>query len=194
MTAEQHAPVSTDGWMQTYTGRAFFPMAPRVADVDPLDIAHALAHICRYGGHTHAFYSVAEHCVLMSHWVEREAGAAAALWALLHDATEAYVGDVVRPLKRQMPDYTAAEAHLMDVICARFGLDPTTPAIVKEADNRILQNERAALLRPPPRPWESVEQLEPLPDVVVEAWRPEVAELKYLSRLASLTFDMGHRS
>jgi hypothetical protein len=83
-------------WMQTFTGRAFYPLDPRPEDIDPVDIAHALSLICRYGGHSSRFYSVAEHCVLMSHAVAPEH----ALWALLHDATEAYLGDMIRPLKR----------------------------------------------------------------------------------------------
>src|SRR4051812_20612492 len=87
-------------WMQTYTGRAFWPLDAQPEDVDPLDIAAALSMLCRYGGHVSRFYSVAEHCLLMSEAVAPEH----ALWALLHDATEAYMGDMVRPLKRQMPE------------------------------------------------------------------------------------------
>lgn len=169
-------------WMQTYTGRAFWPLDPRVEDIDPLDIAHALGMICRYGGHTRRFYSVAEHCVLMSKAVPAEH----ALWALLHDATEAYVGDMVRPLKRMMPDYAAAEDHLMMTICVRFGLPFECPAAVKEADNRILVNERAALMTmPPPLPWSAVEDLEPLP-VRLRFWSPDEASGAYFARLHEL--------
>src|SRR5690349_636686 len=109
-------------WMQTFTGRQFYPLDPRLDEIDPLDIAHALSMICRYGGHTKHFYSVAEHCLLMSHAVAPEY----ALWALLHDATEAYVGDMVRPLKHHMPDYRQIEDNLMEVIAERFGLSGWT--------------------------------------------------------------------
>jgi hypothetical protein len=168
--------------MQTYTGRPFWPLDPRPEDVDPLDIAAALSMICRYGGHTHRFYSVAEHCWLLSHAVAPEH----ALWALLHDATEAYVGDMVRPLKRSMPEYAAAEDHLMRVICDRVGLPYECPAEVKEADNRILLDERAALTGRPPLPWHQDEaSVQPL-GVSIWALSPEAAKIGYLCRLDEL--------
>lgn len=168
-------------WMQTFTGRAFYPLDPRVEDVDPADIAHALSMICRYGGHAQRFLSVAEHCVLMSQAVLPES----ALWALLHDATEAYMGDMIRPLKRQMPDYVAAENRLMEVIAERFGLVGLCPSEVKAADNRILRNERAAVLGPAPLPWASEEQMPPL-DVTIHCWSPQEAEEQYNAHLADL--------
>lgn len=171
-------------WMQTYTGRAFYPLDPRAEDVDPHDIAHALAMICRYGGHTRSYYSVAEHCVLMSHAV----APGNALWALLHDATEAYVGDMIRPLKQHMPAYRAAEKQVMAAICDRFGLDHDCPAEVKDADLRILRDERDALMVPAPHPWRSVEGVSPL-GVTVEGWAPVEAEKRYLDRLAELMGD-----
>jgi hypothetical protein len=175
-------PASRGDWMQTFTGRAFYPMAPHADEVDPVDIAHALGLICRYGGHVKRFMSVAEHCVLMSQAVAPEN----ALWALLHDATEAYVGDMVRPLKHAMPAYREAEDRLMLVICDRFGLSYDCPAEVKAADNRILRDERAALMAPSPLPWKSIEDVAPL-GVRVEGWAPAVAEERYLSRLTELT-------
>lgn len=170
-------------WMQTFTGRAFYPLDPRVEDVDIVDIAHGLSLLCRYGGHVKRFYSVAEHCILMSNAVAPEH----ALWALLHDATEAYVGDMVRPLKHSMPAYMAVEDRLMLVLCEKFGLDPgPMPAAVKDADNRILINEREALMATPPIPWHGHAELEPLP-VTVWGWRAELAEQRYLARFEELT-------
>jgi hypothetical protein len=172
----------TGDWMQTFTGRAFYPLDPRVEDIDPRDIAHALSMICRYGGHVQRFYSVAEHCVLMSLAVAPEH----ALWALLHDATEAYLIDLIRPIKRSMPIYREIEDRLMVVICERFGLPPGMPGEVHEADNRILLDERAAMLGPIPQPWAPyLEELEPL-GVSVTGWTPEVAESLYLTRLRDL--------
>lgn len=175
------ATISGD-WMQTFTGRAFYPLAPDAADIDPADIAHALSLLCRYGGHVRTFYGVAEHCVLMSYAVRQEN----ALWALLHDATEAYMGDMIRPLKVVMPDYREAEARLMSAICTRFGLDPVCPAEVKAADTRILHDERAALMSTPPQPWAAIESVPPL-GVHVEGWDPATAERMYLNRLCELT-------
>jgi uncharacterized protein len=171
-------------WMQTFTGRAFWPLDPQPADIDIKDIAHALSMLCRYGGHTSKFYSVAEHCVLMSRAVEPEN----ALWALLHDATEAYMGDMVRPLKRSMPMYAKAENDLMLVICVRFGLPWGCPTKVKEADNRILVNERTALMTAPPLPWAEVEDLEPLA-IEITGWDPLHAKQEYLRRYMELVDD-----
>jgi len=169
-------------WMQTYTGRAFYPMDPDPIDIDPLDIAHALSMLCRYNGHVDRFYSVAEHCILMSNAVP----AKDALWALLHDATEAYVGDMIRPLKRFMPEYRTVEDRLMEAIASRFGLTGTMPASVKDADNRILLTERAALLSVSPAPWGfGLEDLDPLP-VFISGWEPGVAQSYYLTCLDTL--------
>ena len=169
-------------WMQTYTGRAFYPMDPRVSDIDPLDIAHALSMICRYGGHSTRFYSVAEHCVLMS----RAVHPLIAPQALLHDATEAYVGDMIRPLKRSMPAYRAAEDRLAVAISERFSLPVLYSPEVKEADSRILLDERAAVLGASPRPWSAyLESLTPL-GVTVTGWSPQRAKREYLWRLEEL--------
>lgn len=169
-------------WMQTYTGRKFYPTAPTVEDIDPIDIAHALSLLCRYNGHVTQFYSVAEHCVLMSHAVAPEH----ALWALLHDATEAYVGDMVRPLKLQLPEYREVEDHLMVVIADRFGLTggARMPAPVKESDTRILLDERAVLMPNTQYAWD-VDNFEPL-GVRVTGWDPMYAEDMYLDRLHDL--------
>lgn len=180
-------------WMQTFTGRKFYPLTPAPEDVDPVDIAHALSLLCRYGGHVDRFYSVAEHCVLMSQWIE-DTGAPGdpqrarrlALWALLHDATEAYVVDVPRPLKRNLAGYKEIEEGVMIAIALRFGLSGVVmPAEVHDADNRILLTERNALMAATHERW-AQEDLGPLP-VEIHAWRPEIAEREYADRLAELT-------
>lgn len=173
-------------WTQTFTGRQFFPLNPRPEDIDPVDIAHALSNLCRYNGHVRRFYSVAEHCVLMSRTVPAED----ALWALLHDATEAYVGDMVRPLKKHMPDYCAAEERVALAISERFGIPEQMPESVRDADNRIILDERAALLGDPPADWGIPG--EPL-GVDIQEWRPERAEREYLARLTSL-LAQNHRA
>lgn len=172
---------SQDEWMQTYTGRAFWPLDPSPAAIDPTDIAHALSMLCRYGGHAHRFYSVAEHCVLMSHAVSPEN----ALWALLHDAAEAYLGDMVRPLKRAMPAYREAEDRLMTAICQRFDLATACPDEVRVADTRILRDERAVVMSEPPMPWSDAEQVKPL-GVTVHCWLPRPAEIHWIERFNEL--------
>lgn len=169
-------------WMQTYTGRQFYPLDPRAQDVHPADIAHALSLLCRYGGHVDRFYSVAEHCFLLSHAVAPRH----ALWALLHDATEAYVGDMVRPLKHQLPEYCAAEDLVMVAVAERFGLRGQMPDEVKEADSRILLDERAALMSCTRHPWvQDTDGTEPL-GVQITGWDPRFAEDMYTRRLNEL--------
>src|SRR5579862_5085028 len=94
-----------DSWIQTYTGRKFWPLDPRSWDVCLEDVAHALAVKCRYGGHCRGFYSVAQHSVLVSQLLaEWKADIWTVRWGLLHDANEAYSADVVRPIKNTMRD------------------------------------------------------------------------------------------
>jgi hypothetical protein len=167
-------------WMQTFSGHRFFPLDPRPDEISALDIAHALSLLCRYGGHVDRFYSVAEHSVLMSEAVAPEH----ALAALLHDATEAYVVDVPRPLKRCLPDYRAIEASVWGAICLRFRLAGDLPAEVKDADTRILLTERDALMSRTRYLW-AQDDLEPLP-VTITGWPPDEAEARFTARLAQL--------
>jgi hypothetical protein len=167
-------------WTQTYTGRQFWPLDPRAEDIDPRDVAHALSLQCRYNGMVRSFYSVAEHCVLMSLAVAPEH----ALHALLHDATEAYVGDMVRPLKNHMRAYRAAEDLVWAAVAERFGVDPTIPDEVHDADARIVLDERSALLSASPAPW-AIDHLTPL-GVQIQGWTPLQAEGAYLDRLVQL--------
>lgn len=168
-------------WMQTYTGRQFYPASPLPEEVDREDIAHALSLLCRYGGHVDRFYSVAEHCVLMSYAVPE----ADALAALLHDATEAYVVDVPRPLKRMLGAYRAMEQVVWLAIARHFGLPPDLPASVHEADDRICLTERDALMRRTRHAWHQDGRMEPLP-VEITGWSPGDAERFYLDRLDEL--------
>lgn len=173
-------------WMQTYTGIAFRPWADHeemVDLIDPRDIAHALSQVCRYGGHTRRFYSVAEHGVLISRAVPEEDRP----WGLMHDAAEAYLGDMVRPVKIGLQEYRDLEGRVLLAIASRFGLNMFGyPQTVKDADNRILLDERVELLTPPPQSWDtSIEDLEPLGCEVL-GWYPPVAELEFLQRMLEL--------
>jgi len=184
-TPTQTAPTRAGSWMQTYSGGQFWPLDPRPDEVTATDIAHALSMQCRYNGMSRRFLSVAEHCVLMSLAVSP----ANALPALLHDATEAYVGDMIRPLKAHMPDYVAVEHQVAWAIGERFGISPVLPGEVAEADTRILLDERAAVMADSPLPW-GMEHLAPL-GVEIRCWSPQEAEHAYLARLAELTTEAG---
>lgn len=182
MTTNERPSWQRGNWMQTFTGRQFYPLDPRPEDISILDIAHALSMQCRYNGHVRNLYSVAEHCVLVSRLVAPEN----ALWALLHDATEAYVGDMIPPLKLHMPEFQAVENKVMRAIAQKFGLAGDMPNEVHETDSRILLDERAALMGPPAGEWDI--EGEPF-GVEILAWSPATAELEYLVRFAELTGD-----
>jgi 5'-deoxynucleotidase YfbR-like HD superfamily hydrolase len=124
-------------WMITTSGVRYYPLDPRAEDVKIEDIAHSLAKQCRWGGHSKRFYSVAEHSVLVSAKVPREH----ALTALLHDATEAYLIDLPRPIKAHMPQYKKLELLNWRVIAERFRLPDDLPQCVHDADNAVLLAE-----------------------------------------------------
>lgn len=126
----------------TYTGVQFWPLDPRIEDINIEDIAHALAHTCRWGGHARQFYSVAQHSVVCSHYAKAEHK----FIALMHDAAEAYTGDVKRPLKYAMPNLMEIEHRIWLLICEKFNLDTIVPHEVKEIDDRALLSERNGLI------------------------------------------------
>jgi hypothetical protein len=173
-------PTRVGDWIQTYSGRQFWPLDPRVEDVHLEDIAHALSNVCRYTGHVREFYSVAEHSVHVSWSCEPED----ALWGLLHDASEAYLADMARPVKQNMPVYVAAERLVMRAICERFGLDPVEPPSVKVADNVLLFTEKRDLMSECVVPW--CWSVEPLA-YVIEPWSPKEAKRRFLERFTELT-------
>ncbi len=132
-------------FIQTFSGVHFYPLAPRLEDIYLDDIAHALVNICRYGGHTTRHYSVAEHSVNVAR-LAAQVDAAAIPYALLHDATEAYLGDIVRPLKERdaFAEYRAAEVTLEAMILERFKLAPPSDkirALVQRADRAVVRYE-----------------------------------------------------
>ncbi|MBC2594898.1 phosphohydrolase [Ruficoccus amylovorans] len=168
-------------WMQTWSGIRFYPLDPRPEDILIEDIAHALAHICRFGGHVCAFYSVAQHSIMVSDALPDEL----ALDGLLHDATEAYLGDVVRPLKLSLPQYVEAEQKLEAMIAEKFGLKFPMHEAVKDVDNRALFAERRDLFKIH-RDWGW--SVEPLPRLILP-WSPEEAEREFLGAFTALTCD-----
>jgi hypothetical protein len=150
-----------------------------------MDIAHALSMICRFNGHCIRYYSVAEHSILMAIYFIKKGDYANALWALLHDGTEAYLCDIPRPIKPYLTGYKEVEDSLMSIIAKRFHLDGVTmPKAVKDIDYAILFAEAAQNMGPAPTAWNSpVDAL----DVKLQYWTPEQAERNFLHVFDVLT-------
>lgn len=169
-------PARRGGWIQTFTGRQYWPLDPRADEVYVEDIAHHLSLLCRYTGACSRFYSVAEHSVHVSHIVEQAGGDQALVRAaLLHDASEAYCNDIARPVKRAIEGYEAIETANTVAIASALNVALVTlaDAPIKQADNAMLLAEAEVLMRPPPVPWS-------VPDVP-----PEMLEVaRYRMRMA----------
>lgn len=174
------------GYIQTFSGGAINPLDADVEDINIEDIAHALGCQCRFAGHLKSFYSVGQHSVLVSHHCDKRD----ALWGLLHDATEAYLIDVPRPLKRYGEfgeAYRKTEDRLMRVICERFNLPPAMPPSVHRADDLLLRAEANQLFRTlRPEIWKDWD-CSPVEGIKVEPWSPEMAESMFLARYEELT-------
>lgn len=148
-------------WIQTFTGKQFWPLDPHAEDVDIRDIAHALSLKCRYTGHCRYLYTVGQHSLHVAKIV-MNSRPTFGLTALLHDAAEAYTADIARPVKKFIQQFGEIEHRLEQVIAERFGLLFPFPEEVKHADNIMLATERRDLMPNPPRPWKTY-GAEPLP-------------------------------
>ena len=126
----------------TITGRQVNPLALRGEDIDIRDIAHALSLTCRFNGHCRVFYSVAEHSLLVSRLCPPEF----ALVGLLHDAAEAYLGDIPSPVKPALEEFKKSETIAESIIACRFGLPFLMCQEVKAADRQALEIEKGRLL------------------------------------------------
>jgi uncharacterized protein len=173
-------------WVQTVSGRRVEVLSPSKDQICVDDIALALSRICRFGGHVaHAeHYSVAEHCVEMSFHVESDI----ALHCLLHDAAEAYLGDIVMPVKRCLPDFDLIEERMMRAIYAALELDwPTDEQLrrIKVADLRMLATEKRQLLAEPDEFWPVLAYTVPF-DCRLGCYSQKLAAKHWLGRLKVL--------
>lgn len=176
--------------IQTASGRRVSPIDPDPEAIELADIAHALSHLCRFGGHCRTFYSVAQHCCVVADAVEAAGGdPETALCALMHDAAEAYLGDLPHPLKHRSPlgeQYRRIEEPLQQAILARFGLPLGARPLVKDIDRAALAAERALLMRPADDMWwPELDGVTPL-DVRIEPWPPERAAAEFTARFERL--------
>lgn len=177
-------------WIVTATGGRWYLTEPHPDDVRIEDIAHALSHVCRFGGHCREFYSVAEHSVHVLHLLQRTYPEDYLLHmhGLIHDASEAFIGDVVRPLKITMPDYQQLEAKTMEVILGALGIPPLSheqEVKLKHADNVMLMTERRDLITHGGDEWTTTEEPDKEIDVF-NPWSPLAARIEFLDEYYTL--------
>lgn len=170
----------------TRSGRYFDFIDPQPDQIDAEDLAWGQAMTCRFGGQLKPgvlFYSVAQHARLVASVVPYEH----ALAALLHDAAEAYTGDMVGPLKQLCPDFKAVEKRVEAAIFAKFGVSLPLDPCIKQADLRLLRTEQRDLTAGAAENWNGLDDFEPLPDAIVpqapgEAARAWLVALRIYSR------------
>lgn len=171
----------------TASGRPFDFVYPTRCQVDILDIAHALSNLCRFNGHTRSFYSVAQHSVMAATIVPPEH----ALAALLHDAHEAYIGDVSTPLKQLVPTYRDIERQIAQRIRGHFAVPLNLSPEVEHADMVMLATEKRDLMPATDQHWVQLDGIEPLP-IRISPQTPERARADFLSMYYALTIPVGH--
>lgn len=151
------------------------PLNLKADDIDIEDIAHSLSNLCRFNGRVTEFYSVAEHCVHVSSFCKNK------LWGLLHDASEAYLGDMIRPIKmsHDFLIYRIYEAKAMETIAKKFRLKLPIPGDVLKYDEIVIATEIRDLA-----PWLKSEYY-PL-GFKIKPMAPKVAEKAFLTAYRSL--------
>jgi len=140
----------TTDWIQTFSGKKFYPLEPDMEDIHIVDIAKALSHICRFNGHCNRFYSVAEHSLSCLGLARHMGYSYADRYAcLMHDAAEAYLSDVVRPVKRFLQGYAFYEYQLEEMIFKKYGITYPFGEKLHKVDNIMLATERRDLFHEP---------------------------------------------
>lgn len=149
-------------YISTYLGNRFYPRERLIERIDIEDIAHGLAFQCRFNGQTSAFYSVAQHSLIVADLVcesQRKA-------ALLHDASEAYLGDMVKPLKVLLSDFAAIEEEVTHLIAKQFIVN-FDHAEIKRADLIALATEKRDFMPHSTEPWSYLRDVQPLVNTIV---------------------------
>lgn len=154
--------------------------SPETSEFSIEDIACALSNLCRFTGHCKQFYSVAEHSVHVSRIVPPEFAFA----GLMHDAAEAFIGDVAKPLKNLLPDYAAIEERVERAVFRRFGLPLEKPPEVGVADLQMLAVEQRQAMGDE-NIWPCLEGL-PSVDVELGFWMPGLAHYQFIQRYNEL--------
>lgn len=172
-------------WISTYTGRRVFPLNMKQEDLCIEDIVHALANKCRYTGHCNVFYSVAQHCVLMSEFDLP----GPPIWRLLHDAAEAYLPDVAHPIKHCFPNLIAAENHILELVQKAFQITVSFDSVssdIKIADKAMMVWEGKNIMPIDVEANWGFEFTPNLSQYIFSAWRPEIAKSRFKQAVQKL--------
>lgn len=167
--------------IRLFSGKFFDYKDMRAEDISITDIAHALSQQCRFNGHVDSFYSVAQHSVLVSHHVKPEN----AFVGLMHDATEAYIGDMAKPLKNIMPEFEDFENEVWKVIAKKYKLPYELPKDVHDIDKSACLTEAMNLMGVGEKDWGW--GIPPLDCGPIHTWQPELAQMMFLNRYHELT-------
>jgi hypothetical protein len=150
-------------YISTYRGNKFYPQEGFIDFIDIEDIAHGLAYQCRFNGQTNRFYSVAQHSCMVAELVPKQYKLA----ALLHDASEAYLGDIVKPLKALLPNFVMIEDRVTDLIAKKFGVSFHDYAMIKAADLAVLATEKRDLMPHSREDWSYLAGVSPVARQIV---------------------------
>ena len=174
-------------WIRTYSGINFHPFSPNDIEISFNDIAHALSNICRFCGHTSEFYSVAQHSVMASRLASKEN----ALFALLHDAAEAYICDLSSPIKNtpDFENFRILEDTILSAILKMVGLKLPMPTEIKYIDAILLKTEARDLLMCGPDVQFGPDSAPFLEDRITP-WSPKVAKQAFISRFLALAPEL----
>lgn len=171
------------------SGIYFDLLSPQTSAFTINDIAHALSQLCRFTGHTSEFYSVAEHSLRASYLVPKDY----AMQSLLHDAAEAFVGDVSSPLKHLLPNYKDIEQAIQVEIFRRFDCPLVEADEVKLADLIMLATERRDLLPPSHDVWPIIAQITPKKNKIfpMDSMQAKIRFMKLFEELGGLDWAMA---
>ncbi|MCL1887119.1 MAG: metal-dependent phosphohydrolase [Betaproteobacteria bacterium] len=173
--------ISAKSEILTCAGNYFSFINPDAYHFDIKTIAHALSHLCRFTGHTSEFYSVAQHSILVSHLVPP----GMQLAGLLHDATEAFVGDMTKPLKEMFPEFRRIEKNIERAICRQYGIPCPMPHEIKQADLILLATEQRDLMPHIETQWHYLKGIEAMKETITP-WPPSLARKRFLERFYEL--------
>jgi hypothetical protein len=168
------------GWIQTYTGKIFYPADPDPELIDICDIAAGLAKCCRWAGQCNGFYSVAQH----SYHASELSTPMNALWLLMHDSAEAYLRDLPGPVKIELTDYQQLEIKVLKAISTKFELPWPMPDEVHEVDKLLLATESYYLMRQTPEMKAEFPRVYNGFEIIPWSW--ERAEANFLMRATKL--------